>query len=190
MSTVFVKNISYKASSEEFGKAFEKYGPIKRAFILTQRFRGSIFSLGKGFVEFETADAMRAAIADTGKVSINDRALVIEEAKPRRPRVTAFILGIPKGTTKEQILDVFKAYKAIDARIVFENTDGEKPRLGFGFVKFESEKDLEDCVKAAEKVQLNGAETTVRFARRPFDARPRRPNFRRNRRGYKKAPKN
>ena len=189
MSTVFVTNISFSASSQDLGKAFEAFGALKRAFILTERIRGRQRSLGKGFVEFETAEAMNKAIAETGKISINGRNLIVQVARPKQPRVTAFIGGIPKGTTVEQMKEVFKAYNPTDARIVFENTEGERPRHGFGFVKFASEQDLDNCVKAARTVQLNGGESIVRFAKRQFDAPPRRRYFRRSNRRYRKAPR-
>ena len=195
MTTIFVRNVPYSASTEEFGKAFEPFGEIVRAFILTMKYRGQLVSRGIGFVEFKTAEAMNAAVAQSGKLTIRNRQLNIQVAMERRPRITAFVLGIPKGTTKENLMAAFQQYKAVDARVVYENRDGEKPRLGFGFVKFESEEDLNKCVAEAKTIQLNGAESIVRIARRHFDAPPRRYNRRRpgrfNRRGgYRKAPRN
>jgi polyadenylate-binding protein len=173
-TTIYVSNISYSAVPKDLGAAFESFGKVKRATILTEFFRGQRVSRGIGFVEFETEEAANAAIEQTGKVSINNRQLRIQKARPKQPQVTAHIKGIPKGTTKEMVLDVFKPHNAVDAKIVFENTEGENPRLGFGFVKFAEENDLRECLKAHREVELNGGVTKVHFARRSFDAKPRR----------------
>ena len=198
MTTIYVQNIPYSASSEDLGKAFEQFGALKRAFILTDRFRGQLQSRGRGFVEFESVDSMNAALAQNGKLTINGRSLNVQVARERRPRVTAFVRGIPKGTTKDIIMQAFAQYNPVDARVVFENTEGEQPRLGFGFVKFNTEDDLKACTSASRTIQLNGAESRISIARRPFDAPPRRGGFRgrrggrfyRRRGGYRKAPRN
>ena len=181
--TVYVSNIAFNATPQDLGKALETIGKIKRASILTEFFRGERRSRGIGFVEFEKEDEAKAAVEQSGKITINGRSIRIQIARPKQPRVTAFIAGIPAGTTKEMILEAFKANNAVDAKIVYENKEGEKPRRGFGFVKFATEKDTEECVKGHKEISLNGGVTIVRFAKRSFDAKPRR-RYRR----YRKAP--
>lgn len=188
-NTVFVSNISYQASSEDLGKALQSCGKVLKAFILVERRRGFTRSRGIGFVQFETAEEMNAAVAQTGNVDINGRKLKIAVARPKQPRVTAFIAGIPAGTTKEMILEAFKDKKVVDARIVRENQEGgERPRKGFGFLKFESEEATTECVKSTKSIQLNGGETIVRFARQRFDAKPRRRFTRRTRKAEQATP--
>ena len=186
-NTIFVKNIDYSASSEELGRAFEGIGTIKKAIVLTEKFRGNIRSRGVGFVTFENEDQMKAAIAASRSVQIKDRKLIVVKAKEPRPKDTAFIANIAKGTTKENVLDAFKAYSPVDAHIVRTMSDGEIPQKGFGFVKFATPADLENCVKNNQTMKVNGVDAFVRIARRPFDAPPRRRISRRPRGGIRKA---
>ena len=183
--TVYVSNIAFKAVPKDLAEALQQFGTIKKSIILTTRnYKRVVRSRGIGFVSFETKEQMDAAIAASKNVTLFERALRIFAAKPRRPQVTAFIAGIPAGTTKENVLEAFKAYNAVDARIIRQNVEGEKPRKGFGFVKFNTPEDKENCLKAVKTFPLNGGDTVVRNARRQFDAPPVKRHFKRN---YKKA---
>ena len=187
--TIFVRNISYSASNQDLGTAFEQYGKVTKAIILTERIRGERVSRGIGFVTFETEAQRDAAIAANGKVQIKDRKLSIQKAREQQPKVTAFIANIATGTTKENVLEAFKAYNPADARVVRTMVEGEKARKGFGFVKFATAADLDNCVKNNQTIKINGVDAFVRIARRPFDAQPRRRPYGRRpyRRNIRKA---
>lgn len=182
-NTVFVKNIDYNASSADLGHAFEQCGTVTKAIVLTERFRGVRRSRGIGFVTFENEAQMNAALGATKKININNRSLIVTKAREQRPKDTAFIANIAQGTTKENVLEAFKQYNAVDARIVRTITEGERPQKGFGFVKFATPADLENCVKANQTMKVNGVDAFVRTARRPFEYQPRRRFARRPRRG-------
>ena len=184
VATVYVSNIAFKAVPKDLADGFATFGTIKRATILTEFFRGHRRSRGIGFVEFETADAAKAAVAQSRNVDVLGRKVSIQFARPKQPHVTALIVGIPAGTTKEMVLDAFKAFKPVDVKIVFENREIETrnskiQKRGFGFVKFGTEEELENCLKDTKQVELNGGSTIVSFAKCGLIAKPRRrPHYR------------
>ena len=193
--TIYVTNINYKSEGSSLAQFFEKYGKVKSARILSERFRGKVFSRGMGFVEFESVDGFNAVIkaneearAKKEYIQFEGRSLFIRQARsrPERKRDAAFIGGIPEGTTTDDLKNAFKAYNVVDAKIVRFNTDKTN---GFAFVKFASTDDQTKAVKENQKIELKGKESIVRFARRDYDStrKPRRP-LRRQR--ARRAPKN
>ncbi|OHT04158.1 RNA-binding protein [Tritrichomonas foetus] len=186
VNTVFVRNLNYQTTQENLTAAFQKFGEVKNARIIKQRFRGEVVSRGIGFVEFASEEQARAALSATD-LQLDGRKLSLQQARPRieRKRDTAFIRGIKEGTTVEHVKAAFAQYKPVDARIVRTNNDRG---LGFGFVKFESTEARDNAVKASRTVTINGEESQLRFARLDFDAPPRR-RFRGRRRRMNRAPR-
>ena len=183
-NSVYVSNIDYKVTPEELGKAFEKFGPLSRAIILTERYHGQLISRGIGFVDFQDANDAAKAVAATGTIAFNGRNARVQPARPRRPRTTLFVGGIPAGTTVDQMKAAFASHNPVNARVVKENTE---ERRGFGFVLFNSEEDIKAIIAKGRNVNLNGGESIIRIARVPFNARPH--GHRPYHRGYRRAPR-
>ena len=193
--TIYVGNINYNTTDEELNKFFATYGKVAAVRILKGRFHGNLVSRGMAFVEFEDAATLEKVIKDDEEklakkesLSLGGRKLFIRQARPRaeRKRDAAFAGGIPEGTTVDDLKNAFKEYNVVDAKII--KTDYET-RRGFAFVKFATTQDQEKAVKNTGKLQLNGKESIVRFARRDYDA-PRRMTRRfRRRRNFRRATK-
>jgi RNA recognition motif-containing protein len=164
--TVFIRNINYKTDGKTLSEALAQFGGIASARIITGWINGQQASRGFGFVVFNTVEAFNAAIAKSRQVEVDGRSLVISASRPRnaRKRDTAFVRGIPAGTTEEQIRAAFRAYNPIEIRIVRQDTADAK---GFAFVKFDTEENQTKAVTDNHTIQINGAESTVRFARPP-----------------------
>jgi RNA recognition motif-containing protein len=115
-------------------------------------------------------------------VTVDGRHIVIFPARPprQRKRDTAFILGIPKGTTPNDLKAAFAAYNPTVARIIHEK---DSERRGFAFVTFATEEDQAKAVSDHRDsgIRLKGEISTVRFARplirrrRPYPFRRPRP---------------
>jgi hypothetical protein len=76
---LYVGNLSYEVDDKDLGKAFQEYGKVASARIITNRFNGK--SKGYGFVEMaERGQAMDAIRGMNGK-EIKGRRLVVNEAK-------------------------------------------------------------------------------------------------------------
>jgi RNA recognition motif-containing protein len=184
--TIFIRNINYRTTEDTLSKALTQFGELASCRIITSFNGRERLSRGFGFAEFKTAEGFNAAVASKTEVSVDDRVLAIRasEQRERRKRDTAFIRGIPVGTTDDQVKAIFAKYHPIEVRLVyFDNAERGK---GFGFVKFASEDDQTSAVNDNKTIQLNGQETIVRFARPPNN---RRFAFRRGPRPGGRAPR-
>lgn len=80
MTSIFVGNISWKATDTDLKQLFESYGVVNSARIITDRDSGK--SRGYGFVEMNDSDATEAINNLNGKELLG-RPLVVNRAKPR-----------------------------------------------------------------------------------------------------------
>ena len=79
---VYVGNLSYDLSEEDLKTAFEEYGEVTSAKIISDRYSGR--SKGLGFVEMTSDDEGKAAIEGLSGKELAGRAIVVNEARPRR----------------------------------------------------------------------------------------------------------
>jgi len=177
--SIYVNNIPFNANTAEFGETFAKFGNIKRATILTDNYRGNVVSRGIGFVDFETPEGAKAAVA-AQKIELMGRELHIKPAR-QRVRDTLFIGGLVEGATKEDVTAAFPDPKPTDVRVI---PSKEANKKGFAFIRFATESDMRKAFTDHKVVTIKGSESTVRYSRRQLRNRPNR-RFRRN--GPKRA---
>jgi RNA recognition motif-containing protein len=79
---IYVGNLPREANEEDLRKAFESFGEITSAKIITDRFTGD--SRGFGFVEMSNNSEGQAAISGLDGKDLKGRALKVNEARPRR----------------------------------------------------------------------------------------------------------
>ncbi len=79
---VYVGNLSYDLSEEDLKTAFEEYGEVTSAKIVSDRYSGR--SKGFGFIEMSSDDEAKAAIEGLSGKELGGRAIVVNEARPRR----------------------------------------------------------------------------------------------------------
>ncbi|MEW5914102.1 MAG: RNA-binding protein [Thermodesulfobacteriota bacterium] len=80
---IYVGNLAFNTTEEGLRSAFEQYGTVLSAKIITDRETGR--SRGFGFVEME-GDAADAAIQAMNGRDLDGRALKVNEARPRESR--------------------------------------------------------------------------------------------------------
>lgn len=84
---LYVGNLSYTITQDQLQDLFSPFGAITSVNVIVDKFSGR--SKGFGFVEFESDDAAREAIAQMNGKDIDGRALRVNEARPmeetRRP---------------------------------------------------------------------------------------------------------
>jgi RNA recognition motif-containing protein len=80
---IYVGNLSYSSTDEDLRAAFEQYGEVHSARVITDRDTGR--SRGFGFVEMDEGSADEAIQAMNGS-ELQGRALRVNEARPRQPR--------------------------------------------------------------------------------------------------------
>ena len=83
MSTnLYVGNLSYNTTSDDLREAFEQYGTVTEAQVISDRETGR--SRGFGFVEMD--DGADAAIEGLNGTDLSGRTLTVNEARPRENR--------------------------------------------------------------------------------------------------------
>jgi RNA recognition motif-containing protein len=78
---IYVGNLSYSVTSEDLRKAFEQFGEVSAANVVTDKFTGQ--SKGFGFVEMPNKANGEAAIKQMDGSDLKGRAVRVNEARPR-----------------------------------------------------------------------------------------------------------
>ncbi len=83
---IYVGNLSPDVTSDDLRQAFEAFGQVTSANVITDKFSGE--SRGFGFVEMPSKDEATAAITGMNGKDLKGRAVNVNEARPRveRPR--------------------------------------------------------------------------------------------------------
>jgi len=78
---IYVGNLSHDLAEEELRAAFEEFGEVTSAKIITDRYSG--VSRGFGFVEMPTKSEAQAALTGLNGKELKGRTLNVNEARPR-----------------------------------------------------------------------------------------------------------
>ena len=81
---IFVGNVSRMVTDTELRAAFEQYGAVKSAVIISDRDTGT--SKGFGFVEMEDVNEANEAIEKLNGFELKGRQLNVNEARPREDK--------------------------------------------------------------------------------------------------------
>ena len=81
---LYVGNLSYSVTSDELRSAFEAYGAVDSANVISDRDSGR--SKGFGFVEMPNNSEADAAIKGLNDTPLDGRAIKVNEARPRESR--------------------------------------------------------------------------------------------------------
>lgn len=78
---IYVGNLSYEVSEEDLQQEFMAFGEVTSASVIKDQYSGR--SRGFGFVEMSSKSEGEAAIAGLNGKTLKDRALTVNEARPR-----------------------------------------------------------------------------------------------------------
>ena len=81
---IYVGNLSYDTGDEDLRQAFEAFGRVDSARVISDRMTGR--SRGFGFVEMSDDGEARAAIEKMDGQDLQGRALRVNEARPKEDR--------------------------------------------------------------------------------------------------------
>jgi RNA recognition motif-containing protein len=84
MKNIFVSNLSFKLSNEDLQEAFEAYGEVSSAKVITDKFTGR--SRGFGFVEMPDDQSASEAISSLNGVDLDGKTISVAEARPKEER--------------------------------------------------------------------------------------------------------
>ena len=93
---IYVGNLPREATEDDLRQAFEAFGKVTSAKIITDKFTGH--SRGFGFVEMPKSPEAQSAINGLDGTDLKGRSLKVKEARPRRdPGYGGFSRGGPGG---------------------------------------------------------------------------------------------
>lgn len=78
---IYVGNLPREATEDDLRKAFEAFGQVTSAKIITDKFTGD--SRGFGFVEMSNSTEAQAALTGLDGKDLKGRTLRVNEARPR-----------------------------------------------------------------------------------------------------------
>lgn len=78
---IYVGNLSYDTRDTDLQHAFESYGEVASARVITDQYTGK--SRGFGFVEMNNAAEGKAAIEGLNGQDLQGRAITVNEARPK-----------------------------------------------------------------------------------------------------------
>ncbi len=78
---LYVGNLAYQVTESDLREAFEKFGQVDSVAIIKDKSTGQ--SKGFGFVEMPSGGEAQAAIDDLNGKELKDRAMKVNEARPR-----------------------------------------------------------------------------------------------------------
>jgi RNA recognition motif-containing protein len=81
---IYVGNLPYSVTDDDLRHNFSEYGSVSSVKVMTDRESGR--SKGFGFVEMSSTTEGAAAIKGLNGQSVDGRALVVNEARPREER--------------------------------------------------------------------------------------------------------
>jgi RNA recognition motif-containing protein len=81
---LYVGNLAYTVTESDLRTAFEAFGTVDRASVITDRDSGR--SKGFGFVEMPNTSEADAAIKALNDTALNGRNIKVNEARPRENR--------------------------------------------------------------------------------------------------------
>jgi cold-inducible RNA-binding protein len=81
---LFVGSLSWDTTDQSLREAFEKFGEVVEAKVITERDSGR--SRGFGFVTFTDDEAGRNAISEMDGAELDGRTIRVDEARERKPR--------------------------------------------------------------------------------------------------------
>lgn len=85
---IYVGNLAYSIRDDDLQQAFGEFGTVTSAKVMMDRDTGR--SKGFGFVEMDSDPQAEAAIRGMNGQSIDGRAVVVNEARPREERPGGF----------------------------------------------------------------------------------------------------
>ncbi len=96
---LYVGNLDPNVGNAELEQMFVGHGTVVSALVCMDKDSGS--SKGFGFVDMESEQEAQAAIGELDGKSIDGRNLIVNEAKPQKPRATEAGVRSGRGAKKK-----------------------------------------------------------------------------------------
>lgn len=181
-SSVFVKNLNFKTTSQDLTSLFKNHDGFIMAKVLTKpdtKNSGKTLSMGFGFVEFKEKEQALSFIKDfDGKVidghqillKLSHRKNVVKGSTqaPKGKKSTKIIVkNLPFEATRKDVFELFKSFGQLKSVRVPKKFN--KSARGFAFVEFNLLKEAEHAMDALKGVHLLGRRLNIDYAEKESD---------------------
>ena len=158
--TAVITNVSPDTTPKELYEALARFGKIDSVKIHSKRIHGISVSQGCGIAQCSSKEDLEAVVAQSGLITLNEYVLRISSGKKNNNNNNITIIGIPAGTTKNEILQIFAQWNPIKVKIIRSNSH---TKLGHASLKFKSEEAQNNLLQAFpdHKFQLHGSESEL-----------------------------
>ena len=79
---IYVGNLDFKVNEKDLEELFKEFGTVSSTRIITDKFNGR--SKGFGFITMDNQDEANKAIKELDGNTMDNRKIVVNEAKPKR----------------------------------------------------------------------------------------------------------
>lgn len=181
-TNIFVKNLEPEVTEEMLHEKFSQYGVITNLVIMRD---DSGKSKGFGFVNFESADAAKAAVETLNNSQIGSKSVFVGRAQKKSEReqmlrlqfeekrqeriqkyqgVNLYIKNLDETVDEDMVREEFSTFGTITSVKVM--TDEKGNHRGFGFVCFNSPEEATKAVAEVNGRMINGKPVYVALAQR------------------------
>ena len=171
---IFVKNVSYSTTDEQFQEFFSKFGSIVKAEI---RKRENGASMGTGFVEFATLDDKKNAMtASKEELILDGRELDVREARMDTglDSKTIYVGNISVKTDADLLRKFFMDFCPNlkgNFKVNMKTNPFNGGQKGYAYIEFENDDDIANALKANGE-KLDDRELIVQMKRPRAQRRP------------------
>jgi len=179
--TLYVSNLPYKLSDEDFAAIFKDYSVEKAYVARTKKDR----SKGFGFVvlkaDQDCAAVQNKIINEKNKFSIEEREILVRQAylsdangekqenvkadEPEQPKqIALYVSNIPFSVTSDDLGNLFKNCAGFQSANVVVSKKNERSR-GYGFVTFDTEQNRDAAAVAKEGASIEDRTLTISVAK-------------------------
>ncbi|XP_043706643.1 heterogeneous nuclear ribonucleoprotein 1-like [Telopea speciosissima] len=163
---IFIGGLAKETTSVQFTKHFGKYGEMTDSVIMKDRRTGQ--PRGFGFVTYADPSVVDKVIQDTH--IINGKQVEIKRTIPKGAigskdfrTKKIFVGGVPTTVTEDEFKDFFAKFGEVKEHQIMRDHATSRSR-GFGFITFDTEKDVDDLLAKGNKLDLAGAQVEIKKA--------------------------
>lgn len=176
-TTLYITNLNFKTTEADLRQHLEAYTGIRSVKIATRLKKGDLVrtSMGFGFVEFESGDLARSALASLKSSLLHDHKLQFKLSKsagvasepslegPQAARSNKLaVRNIPFQASKHELRELFKSFGELKTLRLPKKLDGQ--HRGFGFVEYISKQDAGLAFESLKSTHLYGRHLVIEWA--------------------------
>lgn len=185
-TTLYIKNLNFNSTDESIRKHFKKCGPIASVTIARKKDPknpGQFLSMGYGFVQFFTQEAVNKALKELQNSALDEHQIELKRSNKnlgseadstvqrkksnvaKQTGAKILVRNIPFQAKQSEIEELFKAFGELKFVRLPKKMVGSGLHRGFGFVEYVSKHEAKRAMKAlCQSTHLYGRRLVLEWA--------------------------